>query len=501
MGKALYRKYRSKSLGEILGQEHITKTLSNSISKNSVSHAYLFTGPRGVGKTSIARILAHEVNGLEYDEEVTNTDIIEIDAASNRRIEEIRELREKIYTSPNSSKYKVYIIDEVHMLTNESFNALLKILEEPPSHVIFILATTEIRKVPDTIVSRTQRFTFKPITELVMLKHLKHIASNEKIDIDEKALRIIAQHGDGSFRDSISILNQFLNYDRTISEDDVLTLLGVAPTTTIDKLVEAINSSDVRQVNTTLNDLNETGIRANTVANQLASSIRQHLLDNRTTKDKVSTIDLVQELVKVAGSPNPTMALELVILRHIFDKSPKDTTNINTQAPASTPTATPASTPIPSVQKNMPEETKLSKAPKTQKTDPDDIPIRTTVKDTGVERRLEVDWQKILSEIKIANNTIYSVLRMAKPHIVDDSIVLKVKFPFHQKRIADKKTNVIIAKAVSKYLGANYRITCELDDSSNPPDVAMSPRQKTTPKKSDIDNISNIFGSTEVLES
>src|SRR4029077_6909319 len=147
MGQALYRKYRSKSFSEIVGQDHITKPLQNAIKAGKISHAYLFTGPRGVGKTSVARVLAHEDNDLEYKDDSMHLDIIEIDRASNRRIDEIRELRERVHIAPTSAKYKVYIIDEVHMLTREAFNALLKTLEEPPAHVVFILATTEAHKV------------------------------------------------------------------------------------------------------------------------------------------------------------------------------------------------------------------------------------------------------------------------------------------------------------------------------------------------------------------
>src|SRR5882757_9548967 len=208
MGQALYRKYRSKSLKEIVGQEHITQTLEQALTQGRISHAYLFTGPRGVGKTSIARILAHEINDLPYTDDSIHIDIIEIDAASNRRIDEIRDLRDKVFIAPTSAKYKVYIIDEVHMLTKEAFNALLKTLEEPPAHVVFILATTEAHKLPETILSRTQHFTLRPVPFDQVIKHLRQIADGEKIMIDDDALELIAEHGEGSFRDSISLLDQ-----------------------------------------------------------------------------------------------------------------------------------------------------------------------------------------------------------------------------------------------------------------------------------------------------
>src|SRR6476620_3167321 len=165
MGKALYRKYRSRALKDVVGQEHVTTLLSNAIKSGKTAHAYLFTGPRGVGKTSIARILAHEINELKYDDESVHLDIIEIDAASNNGVEDIRDLRDRVQITPVSAKKKIYIIDEVHMLSKQAFNALLKTLEEPPEHVVFILATTDIDKVPETIISRTQRHTFRRASE------------------------------------------------------------------------------------------------------------------------------------------------------------------------------------------------------------------------------------------------------------------------------------------------------------------------------------------------
>jgi len=163
MSKALYRKYRSKSLDEVIGQNHVTDILGRAIKQGRISHAYLLTGPRGVGKTSIARILAHEINKIPYDDDTTNLDIIEIDAASNNGVEDVRDLREKVQIAPVAALKKIYIIDEVHMLSKAAFNALLKTLEEPPEHVVFILATTDVDKLPATIVSRTQRFSFRAI--------------------------------------------------------------------------------------------------------------------------------------------------------------------------------------------------------------------------------------------------------------------------------------------------------------------------------------------------
>ena len=233
MFQALYRKYRPQTFNDIVGQNHIVSVLKNAIDKDQISHAYLFYGSRGTGKTSIAKIFANEVNGNEiYQKE--NVDIIEIDAASNNGVDEVRDIKEAIKFLPTEGKYKVYIIDEVHMLTTAAFNALLKTLEEPPAHVIFILATTEIHKIPATILSRCQRFEFKNLSQEQLIDRLKYIAKEESLVIEEAALEKIAMLAKGGLRDAISILDQVSNYSEeitlnhilevssSISEDDIL---------------------------------------------------------------------------------------------------------------------------------------------------------------------------------------------------------------------------------------------------------------------------------------
>ena len=233
MFQALYRKYRPQTFNDIVGQNHIVSVLKNAIDKDQISHAYLFYGSRGTGKTSIAKIFANEVNNNEvYQKE--NVDIIEIDAASNNGVDEVRDIKEAIKFLPTEGKYKVYIIDEVHMLTTAAFNALLKTLEEPPAHVIFILATTEIHKIPATILSRCQRFEFKNLSQEQLIDRLKYIAKEENLVIEEAAIEKIATLAKGGLRDAISILDQVSNYAEeitlnhilevtsSISEDDIL---------------------------------------------------------------------------------------------------------------------------------------------------------------------------------------------------------------------------------------------------------------------------------------
>lgn len=351
MSKALYRKYRSKSLDEIVGQDHITAILQRAIERDKIAHAYLLTGPKGVGKTSIARILAHAINNLPYSEESQHLDIIEIDAASNNSVEDIRDLREKVQIAPVSAKRKVYIIDEVHMLSKQAFNALLKTLEEPPEHIVFILATTDADKLPATIISRVQRFNFRAINEQSAIKHLKAIAKKEKIAIEDDALQLIASHGKGSFRDSIGLLDQMQHVsDGAITRDMVAQILGLADNDMIASLLNAYDTGDLQTIVTALNTAATNGTPAHVIAEQLIRTIRDDivarpqllplldaLLD--VTKSAWPEIKLLTALTKsnnatrIQSGPHSGQSLDIrkpsepqSVVSHVSDaKTPKDT--------------------------------------------------------------------------------------------------------------------------------------------------------------------------------
>lgn len=272
--KSLYRKYRPLRLDNVVGQSQVVEPLSNALKLKKISHAYLFTGPRGTGKTSVARIFAHEVNGFSYELEDDYTDIVEIDGASNRGIDDIREIREKAMIKPTLGKYKIYIIDEVHMLTREAFNALLKTLEEPPEHVIFIMATTDLNKVPATILSRAQVYNFKLVSSDVILGHLKNICKQEKIKIEDEALKIIVRRGGGSFRDSLSLLDQISTLsDSEITKEMVEKAIGLPEGAKIDELLENYSLGSVVKITTLLKDLYSFGVRAELIAGELIAKI------------------------------------------------------------------------------------------------------------------------------------------------------------------------------------------------------------------------------------
>jgi DNA polymerase III subunit gamma/tau len=514
MGQALYRKYRSKSLSEVLGQEHITTTLANALKSGRISHAYLLTGPRGVGKTSIARILAHEINGLPYDDQA-HLDIIEIDAASNRRIDEIRDLRDRVSNAPAAAKYKVYIIDEVHMLTREAFNALLKTLEEPPAHVVFILATTESHKLPETIISRTQHYTFRPVPAEQVIAHLKSIAKSEKMAIDDDALALIAQHGEGSFRDSISLLDQAHNTAELITKADIERILGLAPAEQIAALASSLESGDKSGIITVLSGLYGSGYEPASIAAQLSSILRQKVLDG--SPDAAQLLALLQQLLDVAAARSPRQLLELLLLRAALgtvaqsapvqqtpnaptghatpaaQSAPNTTSQAQQQPPktehiVSAPTSTPPPSPKAAATAKPKETVQAPPQPEPEPAAPS-APVRAVV---GPLSDMELGdlWQQTLDEIKKQYNTLYGIARMTKPQFDGTILNLGFKFAFHQKRMNEVKNRKIFADVFSRLYGAPVEITCiviEHDEaSSSAPDVSA---------------VSNIFGGGELLES
>ena len=271
--QVLYRKYRPQDWDEVVGQEHVVSVLTQSIENNSFAHAYLFTGSRGTGKTTLARIFAKSLG-------TSPEDIIEIDAASNRGIDDIRALREAVRSFPFSSKYKVYIIDEVHMLSKDAFNALLKTLEEPPAHVVFILATTELDKVPETILSRCQVFSFRKPTEKILTIMVEDIAKKEKVKIDTEAAALIGFLGDGSFRDTQGLLQKMLSAstDRNITRELVERVTGAPSLKVIHELYSALIEKNMESVYETLNKSNEHHTDMMLLAQLLLDTMRMSLM-------------------------------------------------------------------------------------------------------------------------------------------------------------------------------------------------------------------------------
>lgn len=470
MKQALYRNYRPRSFKELVGQEHVTATLQKAIKAGRISHAYLFTGPRGVGKTSAARILAHAANQLPYDDESTHLDIIEIDAASNRRIDEIRDLREKVSIAPTGGKYKVYIIDEVHMLTREAFNALLKTLEEPPAHTIFILATTEAHKLPETIISRTQRFEFKPLPKGEMAKHLAEIAKSEKIDISQEALELLAEFGTGSFRDSISYLDQLSAGGDKISEEDVRQTLGLPSSQTIKAIIKQIQAGDSAGIINSLENLKEGSVDAAAAAAAIAKQLRQAIISSAS----LQFTTLLKQLIDVPASSRPYDLLEVCLLEAASNFAPQ---------PKS-----------PAASDKKPDAKSQPAAIAHQKID-QPAPSSSTEFDVK-------SWPQIVDGAKQKAASLYTALKLADPVYADGRLILKFQFPLHQKKLNLSKNKALVAELISELTGQDVPIECIVDKSAFSADKlpALEPASTNKPTVEQIRSISNIFGSAEVVE-
>lgn len=446
---ALYRKYRSADLKDLVGQDHITKTLTESLAREQISHAYLFTGPRGTGKTSVARILARRVNGLDSTEDTARQlDIIEIDAASNRGIDEIRALREKINSSPTSLKYKVYIIDEAHMLTKEAFNALLKTLEEPPPHAIFILATTESNKLPDTIVSRTQRFDFRPFSVPVIVAQLKSISQSEDISITADGLEAIAELSDGGMRDAISLLDQLSVLAETIDAAAVQSRMGLSSTQQIQQILEAAASHNSQTAIDLLCSAFDNGVEANALCSQMQRFLRNILLQPEKTKQTNTSLNkdfaiialeqlqLAQSGLKLASHPG--LPLEIAIV-----KLSRPAPALNHQPPVEAPPQLAANSSAQTETKPQPKQQQPASQPNTQN-----------------QSELTSRCAKGLSIIKENNNSLYALLRSGNARIENKKMIVDCRFNFHKERIEEFRNREMIEKIMTKVCQEEIILSC-----------------------------------------
>jgi DNA polymerase-3 subunit gamma/tau len=445
---ALYRKYRPRSLDDFVGQSHVVEILRRSLKQGKVAHAYLLTGPKGTGKTTIARILAHDINQLPYDEDKTHLDIIEIDAASNNGVDDVRELRDKVTLAPIAASKKIYIIDEVHMLSKPAFNALLKTLEEPPAHVVFILATTDLHKVPATIISRTQHFTIHTYSATEIITQLKKIAAAEKITITDDALAAIAARGEGSFRNSISLLDQlssFADSDEGVTVQLVESTLGLAPSDAVATLLAAVADRDVAAVITQLDQLETDGIQPTVLADQLISAIRAQLAE------QPQAVTLLDDLLSVAGSSQPQLKLLTVLVGAIKPKTaPAAVTRAARPAPqvVEAPVAivaapVPVTTPAPQVPATATPEAEAPAEPakKTAKKRPTGTPV-------------ELDWNQLLDYVKKNLVALHSVLSKCTHSLEGDTLTLYTGLKFNKTKLDQAKYLTQLQEALAT-LGAD----------------------------------------------
>jgi DNA polymerase-3 subunit gamma/tau len=465
MTRALYRKYRSKSLADVVGQSHITDILARALKEGRVAHAYLFTGPRGVGKTSVARILAHEINQLPYSDDSTHLDIIEIDAASNNGVDDIRDLRDKVQLAPVSAAKKVYIIDEVHMLSKAAFNALLKTLEEPPEHVVFILATTDADKLPATIVSRTQRFGFRTIPVSDAVRHLRFIADQEKLTVTDEALELIAAHGDGSFRDSISLLDQL----RSVGAEDGITRelveasLGLPPADLVEQVIEAYEAKDLGALVQLLDTAEHAGIQPSALTGQLIRATRSRLAE------KPQFMQLLDSLLEVQASSHPAIKLLTVLGASAHAK-------VKTAALAS---PAPVISAPPAALKRQTPKVKIEASQEEPKDTAPILPVTkkpvkaASTSDSSVgEIPATIDWDKVIEYTRAHHIAIYTVLSKCTHELSGSTLIIYTGNSFYKKKLDDVKYKTALAASLAEIGMGNPAI--EIVGSAAPPKDAVA---------------------------
>ena len=509
MHKALYRAYRPQTFKDVVGQEHIIRTLKNQIENGNVGHAYLFCGTRGTGKTSTAKIFARAVNCIDsVNEEPCNEcevckdilndnimDVIEIDAASNNSVDDVREIRENVKYTPAKCKYKVYIIDEVHMLSQGAFNALLKTLEEPPSYVIFILATTEPHKIPATILSRCQRFDFKRVTVQDMSSRMKEICEDVNIDVDERALNLIARNSQGALRDALSILDQCMSFsDDKIEYKDVVDLLGTVNIEQLFEMAEYVIKEDTKKCLEILNEFVIWGKDIKNLIDDLIDHFRNLMICKVSTEldeiislpeetieqlkaqsSLIETNDIIRILNilsetqdNIKSSSNPRVLAEVSIMKlsqPMFDESKesliKRLANLeeiiksgNIKITTDNTTSTVESQVTTGVENKQPEVEEV---------------YYEEVKSEDV-KLVEKSWENILMNIKKDKNMpVYAILREAKDFNVyanDLYIIFDDNFAFAKNKLNDPKTLGYIENVVRDTLNRSFSIKIILKSES-----------------------------------
>ena len=537
---SFYRKYRSQKFSDLIGEDHIRDTLLEAVKSDKVSHAYLFTGPRGTGKTSAARLIAKAVNCFVLGKdgepcgkcdsclEITKgnaLDVIEIDAASNRGIDEIRALRENVKFAPSKLKKKIYIIDEVHMLTREAFNALLKTLEEPPKHLIFILATTESHKVPATIISRTQRFDFHRVKKSDIIKNLKIIAKAENIEIDDKSLDLIASMAEGSHRDAISLFEQAASFSKKINFDLVESILGLAKSGEVAEYIGAIFNSDPEEGLKIAHRFYEQGYQLNQINSAIIEWLRKILLylvsDQIVFEDTEENIEAIRKLASaIKGSEGdkiiikmieifleagkmmkdaayPILPLEMATIKAgaLINLKPQNSNlkpedqNLKTDSrhPALDAGSTNSRFPIGSGMTDSNETMKQASSKgadssseftlnkvNVPQNDGNSVKNHDQTKIEVLEMAEDV-WQKVMSETKKTNTTLAALLKDSKPiGISGDVLNLGVKFKFHKDKISENKNIEVLTEAIIKVTGQKLRVKCEVADLKKKPKEKLS---------------------------